>query len=250
MFVSRIVCAFALFSLSLSVNAFTVSNVDTPTKSYRKNTLYSTNAPSDIEKLLEKARQLRAEAEAQEEKIHSSLLSKKEQRDAETDNLITGIFAQNSISLDEVAEHLRSKRFSSDTLLKIVDRLHEREIAARGLEHVEKASQYGHSHFKRVKDKKDDIEFARISGMIEKLIDAVRMLDEEFLEEKSAKGEKYNTHLETEHWNAGNCAKMLNDKVKEMRREHDDQFKKRQKEFYDAQRKKDLPPPKDDDLIP
>lgn len=241
MFIYLALFTSALISLSFSVtDAFTAGNVDTLTRINRKLTLFSTNAPSDIEKLLEKARQLRAEAEAQEEKIHTNLLSKKEERNAETDNLIAGIFQQNAPSLDEVVDYLRTKRFSSDKLLKIVDRLHEREITAKGIEHVEK-SHHGHSSFKRVKEEKDDVELARISGMIKQLIAAVKVLDEEFLAEKLAKGEKYNTHFETEHWNAGNCAKMLDDKVREMRREHDEQYKKRQQEFYDAQRRKDLP---------
>mmetsp|Transcript_28128 Transcript_28128/g.41543 ORF Transcript_28128/g.41543 Transcript_28128/m.41543 type:complete len:243 (-) Transcript_28128:135-863(-) len=242
MFVCLAVFTCALSSLSVPVtDAFTAGNINIYTKTYRKLTLFSTDAPSDIEKLLEKARQLRAEAEAQEEKIHTSLLSKKEQRDAETDKLISGIFDQNSRSLDEVVNYLRTKRFSSDKLFNIVDRLHEREITAKGIEHVTKSRHGGHSSFKQVKEERDDAELARVSGMIEQLINAVKVLDEEFLEDKSAKGEKYNTHFESEHWNAGNCAKMLDDKVREMRREHDEQFKKRQKEFYDAQRRKDLP---------
>jgi hypothetical protein len=41
----------------------------------------------------------------------------------------------------------------------------------------------------------------------------------------------------------GECAAILSGKIRELRREHESQFQTRLHSFYDAQRKKDLPPP-------
>ena len=59
------------------------------------------------------------------------------------------------------------------------------------------------------------------------------------LKNKQTKGDKTSHHSEIMHWAAGDMAKTLSEKAKELRREHDGQFKKRQQEFYDAARKKD-----------
>merc|ERR1740123_497313 len=99
---------------------------------------------SKVEALLAKAKLLRAQAEAEENKLHSSLLEQKASRDVEIDNMINELFRLDSkeeITKEVIAEHLTTKRISSDMLLRVVERLHNREIAAKGLEHVESSLQ-------------------------------------------------------------------------------------------------------------
>ena len=118
-------------------------------------------------------------------------------------------------------------------LVQIVERLHEREIAARGLEHVESSLDQDQVTFKRVAQQ-DDVELAKIDGIVHELIEAAEVLDKEFVEQKAkADGGKI-TNAEMMHWGGGKIAGILKDKLKELGREQDEQFKKRLQSFYDA----------------
>lgn len=200
--------------------------------------LFSTTE-SEAEALLRKARELKAAAAAAEESLHNSLLEKKAKRDADTDSIIDKLFPIGEDAVESVVERLKAKRLSTDCLVRLVERLHEREVTARGIAHVEPSIHHDHTDFKVITSKVDSTELDRVSGLVDRLISASKILDEEWIRDKEAKGEKYRTHTEAEHWTAGDLAKILDDKVKDLRREHDDQFRRRQEEYYEAALKKE-----------
>ena len=205
--------------------------------------LRATTAESEAEALLRKARELKAAAAEAEKQVHDNLLSKKAQRDAETDKVIDHFFphdgADGDMDLTGLVQRIKSKRPSSDLLLRVVDRLHERECAAQGLAHVEPSVHHDHTDFHVIKSEVNEEELKRVGGLIDRLVDAAKVLDEEWYQEKQAKGDPYRNHNELVHWAAGDVAKTLSEKAKDLRREHDDRFKKRQAEFFEAARKKD-----------
>ena len=90
--------------------------------------LYAT-AQSEAERLLAKARALREEASREDELLHTTLLTKKYAQDSATDSLIDELLPGD---VDDVVNRLREKRLASDMLVRIVERLHEREISAKG----------------------------------------------------------------------------------------------------------------------
>jgi len=230
------------FVLATNLSVSLVSGFSTGqlgTQRARSASVLSSTKESDIEKLLRKARELRAEAEASEKEVHHTLITKKKIGDAETDRIIDNLFPSSSGSLDELVERLRGKRLSADTLKKVVTRLYGRECAAKGLEHVTASVRLNKEvEFTRVKENKDEVEAARIVGLISQLIAGVAVLDDEFLKGEQAKGQKFNSDIENNHWNAGNCAKTLSTQVREMRREQSEQFKKRQEEYTESLKNK------------
>jgi len=90
--------------------------------------LYAT-AQSEAERLLAKARALREEASREDELLHTTLLTKKYAQDSATDSIIDELFPGD---VDDVVHRLHEKRLASDMLVRIVERLHEREISAKG----------------------------------------------------------------------------------------------------------------------
>eukprot|EP00545_Synedropsis_sp_CCMP1620_P001339 CAMPEP_0119007446 /NCGR_PEP_ID=MMETSP1176-20130426/3017_1 /TAXON_ID=265551 /ORGANISM="Synedropsis recta cf, Strain CCMP1620" /LENGTH=287 /DNA_ID=CAMNT_0006959601 /DNA_START=15 /DNA_END=878 /DNA_ORIENTATION=- len=216
------------------------------------------DAETEVEKLMRMARELRAEAEVAEQEVHQKLLSKKEERQAETDRLMADLFDSDSDSL--LVERLREKRYSTDTLLRMIDRLYEREIAAKGFERVESSHDSTNPvQFHRVNEGSDNTnsddttsmvvvdqqELDRILTWADSLLKATEVLDDDFRHDKETNNDHSLSYAEHEHWNPGECSVILRHKLQELRREHDEQFQNRQQEFYDAQRRKDLPPPPD-----
>lgn len=198
---------------------------------------------TEAERLLRKARELRAAAEQDEQKVHDSLTKKKADRDAQTDRLIEELFFPSGqrTSADSVVDRLRTKRPGLNTLEAVVDRLDEREVIAQGLDHVQFKMVGDKTKFHRVnkKSNKDEAELKRLEGLIDQLIQAAAVLDEEFMAGKKAKGQVYVAHAEEEHWGGGKCAKRLESRIREIRRARSDQFQKRMEEFREAQRRKD-----------
>jgi len=193
--------------------------------------LSATQAETEAERLLRKARELREASQRAEDTLHATLIQKKTEKDAATDRIISQLFPSSGI--DDLVDRLHQKRLASDMLVQIVERLHEREIAARGLEHVESSLNQDQVTFKRVAQQ-DDVELAKIDGIVHELIEAAEVLDKEFVEQKAkADGGKI-THAEMMHWGGGKIAGILKDKLKELGREQDEQFKKRLQSFYDA----------------
>jgi hypothetical protein len=198
-------------------------------------------ASSDAEALMERARKLKAEAETAENELHKNLLEKKGVQNQELDNNIDKLFPQNDDTVDGVVKRLKESHWSTDRLMQIVQRLHDREMAAQGKGRVTASLQGEKTHFDRVSDGNTQ-ESERVQGLIDKLIDAADLIDEEFMKKKrSAKDAIYLNHAELEHWTVGELAKNLRGKVRELRREHEEQFQERLESFNEAQRKKDLP---------
>ena len=188
------------------------------------------------EELLAKARALRKEAEAEESSLHSTLLENKSKKDKETDELIKDLFSNRDVH--QVASKIQEKKISSMMLERVVDRLNEREIAARGLDHVE----HGHSTgtFERVREK-DEKELKNVEGLIQTLIQAAEVIDEKVLKERAEsekKGDHVRHNVDVTHWRSGELGVLLKDKAKFLGREHEDQWKRRMEEYYKAAKKK------------
>ena len=193
---------------------------------------------SDVEAMLQKARELRAQAEAEEAQLHHSLLEKKSARDMETDTLIDELFPDfpvkdDDTSLASLANTLEKKRLSTDMLERVVERLHDREIAAQGIDHVESSVTNSDVQFKRVSEPNPE-ELNRVRGLISHLLNAAEILDRKHLKESKARHA-----VDKSHWSTGELHKVLSEKAHFLGREHDDQFKKRIAEYYEAARKKD-----------
>lgn len=195
---------------------------------------------TEVEKLLRMARELRQQAEQDEQEIHNSLHAKKEQKDSETDALIATLFDGSTPIMKKLSE----RKCCTETLLRIVDRLFERECKARGLEQVVSSHHHDQNtlQFKRVKTGQiNQADLDATTVMMDDLLDACAQLDDKFKKDQEARGEVHVTHLDREHWNAGELANLVDSHIRGLRREHDEQFQKRQQEFFEAQRRKDLP---------
>lgn len=199
--------------------------------------LCATQADTEAERLLKKARELREASHRAEDTLHATLIQKKKEKDAATDMIISHLFPSNGI--DDLVDRLRQKRLASDMLVRVVERLHEREIAARGLEHVEHSLHHDQVTFKRVAQP-DEVELAKVEGIVHDLVEAAAVLDQEFVDQKvKADGGKGKiSHAEIMHFGGGEVAQILQQKLKELGREQDEQFKKRLQSFYDASNRK------------
>jgi len=195
---------------------------------------------SKVEALLAKAKLLRAQAEADESQLHTSLLEQKASRDVEMDNMINEVFKldnKEKITKEVIAEHLAKKRPSSDMLLRVVERLHHREIAAKGLEHVESSFQESHVTFKTIAAENKE-ELALVEGLHDLLIDAAKLVDENVARNRDEKEKVVMHSVDHAHWSTGELSTVLSAKKRFLQREHDEQFKNRQAEYYEAARKK------------
>jgi hypothetical protein len=197
-------------------------------------------AETEAERLLRRARELREAVKAGEEELHTTLLQRKKTRDAATDSIIAQLFPTNAMDdnggVCALCDRLREKHLALDMLVRVVERLHEREVAARGLEHVEPSIHHDYVTFKRVAQA-DEVELRYVQGLVDQLVEAAEILDREFINQKSECNGKI-THSDIMHWGGGNIAGILKDKAKDLGREHDEQFRKRLESFYDAAKKK------------
>lgn len=199
-------------------------------------TLQATTAETDEERLRKKVRELREEVKGAEDELHSNLIQKKKTRDTCTDSVITHLFPSGEDDAGALTDRLREKRLASDMLVGIVERLHEREVAARGLEHVEQSSNQDKVTFERVAEP-NEAELQKLQGLVNRLIEAAEVLDKEFIDQKSACDGKI-THADLMHWGGGDIAGILKEKAKDLGREHDEQFKQRLESFYEAAKRK------------
>ena len=195
---------------------------------------------SEVERLLRKARELREEAEQAKHQVHVDQAEKKAKKDAKTDDLIEGLFfapnGEKETNQRVLVAALRGKQLCMDTLEEVANRLDEREVAAEGHERVEfQMGDNGQAEFHRVAQR-DEAELSRIDGCIDNLIDALKVLDDEFFEQKESKGELYVSHTEDVHWGGGRRAERLSNHVHEIRRVREEQWQERMEEFYEAQR--------------
>ena len=221
-----------------SVVGFAPTNVST--RYSDPTTVRHMSAVNDAQELLRKARALRQEAEADEHTLHTSLIGKKQSIAQDTDKTIEEIFPANlpkgKAGVWKVAEILETKRFSAPCLERVVERLHEREIAAKGISHVEPSLHHTHVKFEKVAAS-NEVEMERIEGLIKLLIDAAQVLDEKVMKGHREKGTASH-HVDSTHWCSGELSDKLEEKASFLGREHDEQFKRRSEEYYEAARKK------------
>lgn len=118
-----------LTNLNVITNAFVSQSSRIVHHVQRDTTQLHATAQTEAERLLAKARALREEASREDELLHTTLLTKKYAQNSATDSLIDELFPGD---VDDVVHRLREKRLASDMLVRIVERLHEREIAAKG----------------------------------------------------------------------------------------------------------------------
>lgn len=188
-------------------------------------------AETDVEALMAKVRALREAAKAGEDELQSDLFQKKKTKNDATDLIVDQLFpTAGEGGTAALAARLRERKLAAGMLVQVVERIHEREVAARGLEHVETAVKKDQVTFERVA-KEDEAELARVRGLVDRLIVAAEVLDKEFL---AGKGNEKITNADMTHWGGGNTAGLLKEKAQLLGREHDPQFVKRQQEFFDA----------------
>jgi hypothetical protein len=231
---------------------------------------------TEVEKLLRKARELRAQASMEEQAVHQQLSEKRMQKDQHYDDLIElyltspnkNNIQKNGITVvgvQYVVDRLHQKPISMETLEHLLDRLDDKHAMASGKEHV-----IGVTDFQRTQKPKNEAEMKFLDDQIELLLQAVEVLDQEFRDSRisassssSSSSNQKNQKMmggvagdasgswlysvsaaEASHWGGGQAATHLRQRWQEKRRERHEQFLKRQKEFYDAQRvKKDRPAP-------
>lgn len=222
---------------SFSVNRSTRTSTMTASRS----TSTSLNMNAEVEALLRKAKELREQAESDETRLHTDLINKKKEKDDDKDKIIEELFppglSRDNAGIEQVAETMQAKKLSADCLKRVVERLHEREICARGLSHVESSVHQTHVTFEVVADVNEG-DLARVEGLITMLIDAASVLDVKM--RKKQEEDPSSKHIvDSTHYSSGKLGKVLKEKANFLGREHDDQFKKRSEEYYEAARKKE-----------
>lgn len=234
--------ALLLLNFALSacfVESFAPLRVGTLANTKRNASSLSMSALSDAQALLAKARALREQADSDEHELHSTLIEKKKCQNSETDAVIEKLFPLNEAddsgpaAVQARANRIEDLKLSTDMLKKVVERLHEREISARGLEHIESSQNEKQVKFVKVESANEE-ELERVQGLILKLIAAADKIDEKYL-----KDEQKHHNADTSHWSRGSLGKVLTEKHHFLSREHDDSFKKRTKEYYEAAKKKE-----------
>lgn len=161
-------------------------------------------AETEAERLLRKVKELRQQVKAGEDELHTTLIARKKTLDTATDSTIAYLFPTIVVDDDNGAlttsdggngnddgvcalcDRLRQKRLASDVLVRIVERLNGREVAARGLEHVAPSLDRDDrvTNFVRV-SQPNEVELGKIQGLVDRLIEAAEVLDREFIEQKS-----------------------------------------------------------------
>jgi len=160
-------------------------------------------AETEAERLLRKVKELRQQVKAGEDELHTTLIARKKTLDTATDSTIAYLFPTivvddngalttsdggngNDDGVCALCDRLRQKRLASDVLVRIVERLNEREVAARGLEHVAPSLDRDDrvTNFVRV-SQPNEVELIKIQGLVDRLIEAAEVLDREFIDQKS-----------------------------------------------------------------
>lgn len=208
---------------------------------------------SEVEKLRRKARELRAEAESSRLELRTTQLEKKDELNRNMDRAIQDLFGdlQNNLNnnledgdnaqdIEKVVRRLKKNRSSTEQLKRIVVRLHQRTMAARGLKRVDTLENNNGMEFALVESPVNSTESAWTHYNTELLVNATKVLDEEFWAAKRVSNDDWVVHYaDSDHYTTGDVSKILQDKLKNLNREHDDQWKnKLKKDTETATRKK------------
>lgn len=210
------------------------SGISSKTCTLSSPTILSMAAETEVEKLLRMARELRAQAEESEKQVQEKVADKKADKKVRLGGLLNLLWYDGTKgpdvgtpdmainALSSVANKLRSKNPSVDTLEQLVDWMDERRDIALGNEHVEKAG----GGYASIKSQKDLAEAERLNMLIESLLDALQVIDNE--KDPNQKHEKG-------HLGSGHTSEDLRRRLRENRRERDEQFLERQNSFVEAQ---------------
>jgi len=234
-----------LVAMSISVTAFVAQDSQMMLSTFHKHQseLFRTTplfakAETEIEKLLRMARELKQSAAAAEESLQVTKLDKKAKKDSKTDSLISLLFPVEVEEVSDLVNRIRTKKPSTECLVDVVERLHEREIKFRGLSHVGEISDNDdNKKFTQITSEVDTEEVAKISAFTGRLIAATKIIDDEWFQARGTN--QHRTHAEAEHWTAGDVSKILSDRSNILRREHEDQYQKKQEDYYKKALKKD-----------
>jgi hypothetical protein len=223
--------------ITLSLVVVSPANAFAPNFSVKKSVLttHRMSAISDAQALLAKAKALRQQAEADEHVLHSTLIEKKQCQDTETDTVIRDLFPLNEDGADVevLAKRMEELKLSTSMYERVIERLHEREIAAKGVDHVEPSHHNEQVKFVRVSNPHEE-ELSRVQGLTQRLIDAAEILDEEYLKNEKS----IHHHTDDTHWSKGKLSKVLKEKAHFLGREHEAQFQKRVQDYWEAAKKK------------
>lgn len=204
---------------------------------------------NEAEKLRERAREIRAEAMAEENLLMESRSSTRRQRIQESDNMIDRLFGNVGLipvnstlseALEEqIASTLRSERWSPQQVIMVLERLQERQIRVQDQPSIMTPSQAAvtrPSTF-QIGDTRNaavanETEWTVIDVWIASLINAATRLDDEYNDKMTASGsttdpkqsaseETYNTR-----W-SGRVAVALKSRRKEMIRAEEEELKRK-----------------------
>mmetsp|Transcript_41020 Transcript_41020/g.47947 ORF Transcript_41020/g.47947 Transcript_41020/m.47947 type:complete len:247 (-) Transcript_41020:173-913(-) len=213
-----------LFSFN---SAFTFTANTCVINGIRKST-HLQSSLAEVEALLARARALRVDAESAEKDLQKNVIDKKSNKNSELDKNIDSLFFSGSEPIDK----LRDKRLATDCLVGIVQRLHEREMIAKGLSHVEAVVGDSDNMDFELVSTTDEEEVVRLEGLIDKLLETSAVLDNEFRERES--GNSSEKTADWSHYTHGQLEDTLREKANNVRREQSDQFKRRQEEFKES----------------
>lgn len=164
-------------------------------------------------------------------------LNKKDIKEHDLDYRIEMLFPLNDDSITGLVSRVKESHSSTEKLMQITARLHEREIYAQGKGHVSASLDSDSTTFKTVSEE-NPVELARVQGLIDRLMEAAEVIDEEYMSEKrKQKDTKHLNHNDQDHWTMGELAGHLHRQVGELRREHEKQFQDRMESFNEAQRR-------------
>jgi hypothetical protein len=201
----------------------------------RETRLFVSSGETEVEKLLRMARELRAAAEQTEKEVVGQRDDRKADKEAKFGSLLNYFFYDGSSGKDVgtpetpindqkvVVDKLLSKQPSKETLQQFVEWIDDRRDIALGNEHVESK---GDGKYAAVRSKKNPAEAERLFELIERLLNALEVIDK-------------HQHGNDGHLGGGENAELLRRRLRGKRRERDEQYLERQKSFVEAQRIKE-----------
>lgn len=237
---SALVALMSLMAASRAVrttSAFVVpsSNQGSVVSKTSPSTTALSMAETEVEKLLRMARELRAQAEESEKQVQEKVADKKADKEVRLGGLLNHLFYDGTKgkdvgtpdmainALSSIVTKLRSKNPSVDTLEQFMDWMDGRRDVALGNEHVESKGDGGYA---AVKSQKDLVEAERLNMLIESLLEALEVIDNQ--KDPNQKHEKG-------HLGSGHTCQDLRRRLRENRRVRDEQFLERQNSFVEAQ---------------
>ncbi|KAL3789827.1 hypothetical protein ACHAW5_011250 [Stephanodiscus triporus] len=216
-------------------------------------------AEEEARRLRERAGTLRLEASIAERALLDDRRRRKEERDAEADRLIDSLSMSSSSSLSasssdvagmgdptspppplptarDLADRMRDGRTSLEALVRVVERLHERETsAAVGLGgYLSRDTEGGDfvlGDYENNSVERRRIESERISGLLDRILEAARMIEEEGGSSTSMTADRRLTSsddgIRRKSTDGSSLASTLRARASDLRRGRDATFRRR-----------------------